>query len=296
MCRIGSNTLDITMATTDSQTEVFKPVEAQNEKSLREQDIKEFWKGFEKFRKDNPYLEIEVKTKVDDAYLGAYGYKLDEKRFNTATETMLLFLYNANLTKQLQPALTNRVPIPNFVIKKGEPKDSFGHRYRYNTQTWEVLNSWFEVNIDYLVNPDLGYSSQVEPWAYENDKTVSINLPDWIVVEVATAGAEEYAHALFTWLKDSNRFKKATEEGHKIEANYQSVLVRKDLGKADVIYHTKDIERRALVWKQRILEKYLPHWTCPTRDLVDKVGKLRIKNRSNNDSFLRKFVPFLNKL
>lgn len=252
----------------ESQSTPFEAT--MSEKDLRAMDVKKFWVGFQKFRYSESKLESTTRRLVLDSCNGYYSGQVE-----TPIEAIMLFLYGANLSKNEHPFLTKEIKIPRIEIKRGYVTN-FGSRYSSDPGTMEVSDVWFKIGIDYIVSTHWGSSFQVDPWIKEHTQSVSRNLPDWAIVDTVIAGAEEFAHISFYKLKNRDRFRKAVE-------------TKSGTSKSEVVYHAGDIERRGLIWQKEVLNKHFPHWTQPTRELIEKVSKLRITERTNrNKKFWQK--------
>lgn len=251
------------------------PNEIQDEKILRQEDLKRFWPGFIEFRSTHPSLEKRVVKKIGQGYLKVNKAETDQEHLVLATETMMLFLYGAKLGKDLKPALTKDIPVPNFYIRPTEAPFVLFHSYK-NKQ--KVLRTWFEADINSITNPTNFYTFHVKPWVDETDKTVSEILPDWAVVWIIVGGVEEFAHEVFMKVKKTETLTKVLTKDQKVETEFQLAAIALGFEIADVIYHSKDVERRALVWKHHTMEKYFPNWVGPTRELTNKVSRLRLSS------------------
>lgn len=253
-----------------------------NEKSLREQDLRTFWAGFEKFRKRELFLETEIEMKISGAYLMAYKQLVETSALERGTELILIFLYGAKLARDLQPNLSKNIPIPEVSVENDKGVFSLARG------SGEPLETSFKACMPYILNPR-GYTPHTSKWSHETNKNFS-ELADWQIVDTALLGAEEYAHELFVRLKSKRKLTRSEKQLEKIQ--FCKIEAEKGARAAFIQYHAIDHERHALIWKQAILNKYFPHWSMPTKEFVRQVSELRIQklNEQRQKSWLRNLL------
>lgn len=268
--------------------------ETQAESDARAQDMRRYWDGFEKFKKDNPEFETEMSSKVFEA-LDTYEIPQDRFDTNVAKESLMVFIYSAELARSLYPALTKDVPVPRVIVNEAGGFESFCQAARHGKGYKTIFDSWFEARLTHILFPGNNFTVFTERWFLDNTSTVSDLLEDRVIVDLASAGFEEYAHELFVRKKSSDKLQKSVNMDERVKVASGRQLQNNKREEARVLYHTSDIERRGVVWKHRMMEKYFPHWAGPAREFVDEVSNLRIKNLAESrKSFWQKMRSKLN--
>jgi hypothetical protein len=242
-----------------------------DEERSRNSEIKVFWDKFIKFRKDNPFLEKNLRHQVSSTFETIVGSKIPDYVFALSSEAIMLFAYGANLARESELKLTEKLKTPEIEVKKFE--GSFRHSFSYEMKTGVLISDRLEANVGHLTYPMNGWSFLVEPWIKSNKRSALSYVSDWSIVDIVIAGAEEYAHSAYIQMQTPEELLNIIERDKEIQRKFEAAKLTSTARDADILYHTKNIELRALLWQSKILRKHFPSWSEPTKKFIEDVRK-----------------------
>lgn len=242
----------------------------------RAEDIKKFWVGFEKWRGENRKSEIKLKYDLIKEVSKNPNEMWGDEEHDHAMEVLMLFKYGVKLMRDLYPDMKKNNPEPRVVFEsEGNTFAVAGINDRF---TYKVIDIYFVVNYLSLLGRKYGRSELTKEWVSENTHTVSEFLTDSIIMEIVSAGVEESAHAYFDKYKEGEKLEKAIDQYHKKSEQFIDKCIDEGYFAASPIYHSSDVERRALIWQIEIMKQYFPHWSrVGMEELVEKVREIRLK-------------------
>lgn len=246
------------------------------ESDLRKADMRKFWPGFTEFRRIHSGFEPKAAAKISDSYFDLMGRRLNPFEIMKATEALMLAAYGTELTRKLYPSVTKKREAPSFVITNN--KSTFSHVHRFGLFN-RISDTWISVGVMSLVVPENWYSSHLRPWRKNEQMTVSKYLYDWAIIEKVLTGCEEYAHELYIRSKSPKYIKENRQRDEEIQ---KSVEEKRTIGHdyvSDLIYHTKDVEFRGLLWQGKLINTHFPAWSGPTNEFIKKVVELRKQSK-----------------
>lgn len=266
-----------------TSAEMGRP-EVNDSPEARAQDIREFWKGFEEFRNANADLEKNIDDQLNHITKSSGRIASKVSKFaglrkkvdlDVAKEAAMVFMYGVKLARDLRPSFTDEFDIPDLEIMPDNEPDTFqisGVLTWFDSVLQNVDWSKFVTSLGRLQNPN-DYTSKDsinEQWRMEGRKTASLFLKDIVILDLVRTGAEEYSHDLYYRAKVGRLTIEKDEEEDRIAEENSGDSYDEWIG-----YHSSDVERRALIWQQRVTEKYFPHWAGHSREFMEHVRQLR---------------------
>lgn len=232
-------------------------------------ELKVFWKGFSEFSREWQ-KESDVRQIVAER-LNKQGEQATEKKVETAVEALTLFAYGAKLAQELHAGVMKGNEMPQIIITNDDELAAVAYKPRFNVLNIKKPKVDFVIGMANLLTPQK-FRTITNSWLRRERMSVSENIPDRSVVDLVLAGAEEYAHSLY--LRKRVRSKEELSHKHQTIAESEQLRGAQGFRESIKLYHTVDVEYRALIWKQKILRKFFPSLAEHHKQFIDEVADL----------------------